>query len=52
VTATITGTVTPGAIAGRAEGCMIKSCEISVTADGEPLTNAVGQTSTKFESAE
>lgn len=52
VTATITGAVTPGAVAGRAEGSTIESCEVSVIADGNPLTNAVGQTSTKFESAE
>ena len=52
VTAEITGAVTPGAVAGRAENSVIESCAAQVTLDGEPLTDQVGQTETMYESAD
>ena len=48
----ITGAVTPGAVAGRAENSAIESCEASVTLDGKALTEAVGETLTMYESAD
>lgn len=52
VKAEIAGAVTPGAVAGRAEGSVIESCEIEVTLDGEPLTDEIGQTATMYESGD
>ncbi|MBQ8110776.1 MAG: hypothetical protein IJ124_11510 [Clostridia bacterium] len=48
----ITGAVTPGAVAGRAENSVIESCEASVTLDGEALTEEIGKTETMYESAD
>ena len=48
----INGAVTPGAVAGRAEGCIIESCDTSVTLDGEPLTEEIGKTDTMYESGD
>ncbi len=52
VTAEINGAVTPGAVAGRAVNSVIESCNASVTLDGQPLTNEVGETSTMYESGD
>lgn len=46
------GAVTPGAIAGRAEGCTIGDNAANVTLDGETLTNAIGETDRMYESAD
>ena len=52
VKAEISGAVTPGAVAGRAEGSVIESCEAEVTLDGELLTDQIGQTTTMYESGD
>ena len=53
VEATITGAVTPGAIAGRVvDACTFDNVTTSVTLDGESLTDEVGQTTTMYESAD
>ena len=44
VQAEINCAVTPGAVAGRAEGSVIECCETEVTLDGELLTDQIGQT--------
>ena len=46
----ITGAVTPGAVAGRAVNSTIESCEVDVTLDGEALDAPVGETSVPYES--
>ena len=48
----ITGAVTPGAVAGRAENSVIESCDASVTLEGETLTEEIGKTETMYESAD
>ena len=48
----ISGAVTPGAVAGRAENSVIESCEAEITVDGEILKEEVGRTSTMYESAD
>lgn len=48
----IVGAVTPGAVAGRAENSVIESCDASVTADGEALTDEIGKTDRMYESAD
>ena len=52
VEAEITGAVTPGAVAGRAEGSEIESCEVHVTLDGEELSDQVGKTEVMYESGD
>lgn len=48
----ITGAVTPGAVAGRAENSVITSCETNVTLDGAALTDEVGTTDRMYESGD
>ena len=48
----ITGAITPGAVAGRAENSVIESCDASVTLDGEALTENIGTTETMYESSD
>ena len=50
VKGSITGAVTPGAVAGRAVNSMIESCDTDITLDGEALTAQVGETSVPYES--
>lgn len=52
VTGTIDGAVTPGTVAGRAEGSTIVSCETDVTIDGVQGTEQVGTTDRMYESAD
>lgn len=52
VTGTIDGAVTPGTVAGRAEGSTIISCETNVMVDGLPSTSQVGTTDRMYESAD
>ena len=52
VDAEIVGAVTPGAVAGRAMGSLIESCEANVTLDGEELYARIGETSTMYESGD
>ncbi len=52
VNAEITGAVTPGAVAGRAENCVIESCDAKVTLDGAELTDQIGTTDKMYESAD
>ena len=49
VKAEITGAVTPGAVAGRAENSVIESCETDVTLDGVTLTAETGETLVMYE---
>lgn len=48
----IIGAVTPGAVAGRAEGSVIESCDADVTADGTALTVLIGETDRMYESGD
>lgn len=48
----ITGAVTPGAVAGRAENSVIESCDTDITLDGAALTDQVGSTDTMYESSD
>jgi hypothetical protein len=48
----ITGAVTPGAVAGRAENSVIESCKAEVTLDGAELTDEIGKTDKMYESAD
>ena len=48
----ITGAVTPGAVAGRAENSMIESCDTDITLDGTALTDQVGRTETMYKSSD
>ena len=52
VEAEIIGAVTPGAVAGRAVGSLIESCDANVTLDGEELTASIGETLTMYESGD
>ena len=52
VEAEIVGAVTPGAVAGRAMGSLIESCEANVKLDGEELNARIGETSTMYESGD
>lgn len=52
VSGTIDGAVTPGTIAGRAEGSTIENCTADVLVDGVAATNEVGQTTCMYESAD
>lgn len=52
VSGTIDGAVTPGTIAGRAEGSTIDNCTADVTIDGASGTDEIGQTSCMYESAD
>ncbi len=46
----ISGAVTPGAVAGRAVNSVIESCDTDITLDGETLTVQVGDTLVPYES--
>ena len=48
----ITGAVTPGSVAGRAEGSTISDTEADVTIDGEPAEAEIGTTDRMYESAD
>ncbi len=48
----ITGAVTPGAVAGRAENSVIESCEANVKLDGSALADRVGKTDKMYESSD
>lgn len=52
VKGSITGAVTPGAVAGRAVNSVIESCDAEVTLDGEPLAAVTGETAVPYESDE
>ena len=52
VRGSITGAVTPGAVAGRAVNSTIESCSADVTLDGEALAAEVGETTVPYESDE
>lgn len=52
VTGSIDGAVTPGTVAGRAEGSTIISCDTDVTIDGAVGTEEVGTTDRMYESAD
>lgn len=52
VSGEITGAVTPGTVAGRAEGSLIESCTADVTVDGEKAENEIGTTDCMYESAD
>lgn len=52
ISAEMNGAVTPGAVAGRAEGCKLTSVVFDVTADGTALENEVGETDRMYESAD
>ena len=48
----INGAVTPGSVAGRAEGSTISDTEAEVTIDGEPASGQIGSTDRMYESAD
>ena len=50
VTASITGAVTPGALAGRAENCSFENCAYTVEIDGESTDIEIGTTEVMYES--
>ena len=52
VSGSIDGAVTPGTVAGRAEGCTVDGCTYQIEADGVPAENPVGETSCMYESAD
>ena len=52
VEAEIIGAMTPGAVAGRAMGSLIESCDATVTLDGKELKARIGETSTMYESGD
>ena len=52
VKGSIDGAVTPGTVAGRAEGSTIESCTADVTIDGNAGTEQVGTTTQMYESAD
>lgn len=52
VSGEIDGAVTPGAVAGRAEGSIIESCDTDILIDGEKAENEVGTTDRMYESAD
>ncbi len=49
VKADITGAVTPGAAAGRAENSVIESCETDCKLDGKELKEQIGSTTERYE---
>ena len=50
VVAEINGAVTPGALAGRAEGSAFENCSYDVTVDGAKAENEIGETVQMYES--
>lgn len=52
VKGSIDGAVTPGTVAGRAEGSTIESCTADVTIDENAGTEQVGTTTQMYESAD
>ena len=52
VSGSIEGAVTPGAVAGRAEGCTVDGCTYQIEIDGVPAENPVGETICMYESAD
>lgn len=52
VKGSIDGAVTPGTVAGRAEGSVIESCEADIWVDGAQAENQIGTTSCMYESAD
>jgi hypothetical protein len=52
VSGAINGAVTPGTVAGRAEGSTIVSGTVDVTVDGNPGTTQIGTTTQMYESAD
>lgn len=48
----IDGTVTPGSIAGRAEGCEFENNSADVKSDGKALKDTIGKTAKMYESAD
>ena len=52
VSGTIDGAITPGTIAGRAEGSTIENCKADVKIDGQKSAEEVGKTSCMYESAD
>ena len=52
VSGSIDGAVTPGAVAGRAEGSTVDGCTYQVTIDGVPAESPVGETPCMYESAD
>lgn len=52
VSGTIDGAITPGTIAGRAEGSTIKDCKSDVKIDGQKSIEQIGKTSCMYESAD
>ena len=51
-TGSIDGAVTPGTVAGRAEGSKIESCTADVTIDGQKSSEQIGKTDVMYESAD
>lgn len=52
VDGSINGALTPGAVAGRAEGSSVSGCNFTIEIDGVPAENAVGTTACMYESAD
>ncbi len=52
VKGSITGAVTPGTVAGRAEGSIITSCDTDVTVDGEKSDVQIGTTTRMYMSGD
>lgn len=52
VKGSIDGAVTPGTVAGRAEGSIITSCQTDVTVDGVKSSTRVGTTSQLYQSSD
>lgn len=52
VTGEINGAVTPGTVAGRAEGSSIEECKADVLIDGEKSESEIGTTDCMYESAD
>ena len=52
VSGAMTGAITPGAIAGRAEGSTYEECSYDVTLDGATLGAELGVTERMYESAD
>lgn len=52
VSGAINGAITPGTVAGRAEGSTIVSCDADVMMDGEAGTAQIGTTDRMYESAD
>ena len=52
VSGSIDGAVTPGAVAGRAEGNVVDGCAFDVLFDGVKMENAIGETACMYESAD